>query len=45
MQINRIKRPILLERFGEFLDTNNRLHTAAFLKMWPHRGGFMWRFS
>ncbi len=32
---------MLIEGLGEFLDANNRLHDAASLKKWPHRGGLM----
>lgn len=32
VQINRVQRLMLIEGFGELLDTDNRLHDAASLK-------------
>ncbi|EPD0010588.1 hypothetical protein ACR3ZH_003302 [Escherichia coli] len=41
VQINRMQRLMLIEGFGELLDTDNRLHDAASLKKWLHRGGLL----
>ena len=40
-KINRVQRLMLIEGFGELLDTDNRLHDAASLKKWLHRGGLL----
>ncbi|MEI1654156.1 hypothetical protein QJN67_12595 [Escherichia coli] len=41
VQINRMQRLMLIEGFGELLDTDNRLYDAASLKKWLHRGGLL----
>ncbi|EHV32842.1 hypothetical protein ECFDA504_5391 [Escherichia coli FDA504] len=41
IQINRVQRLMLVEGFAQLFDADNRLHDAASLKKWLHRGGLL----